>query len=643
MTQPSASFFANFVGDAKTAALQTGILTSVILAQWADETGYGATLSDSGSRWNFAGISESSGTLKIYATEAVGVAAYVTTINSHLYDKVRAAVGPQAQCIALGQSPWAGGHYDANDFNAGRPITQPGIDLVNIINSFNLTKYDPPGGVIAGLTSLGDLALNGTPLFQSVPAITPNQLAPINPPAVGFESNFNTGTFQINGATMDLDVSNAIVNSELILSITAASTVVLTLDDPNSTIINNAVFLAGSVISFGSTGQSFVLVEVDKQGTVLTATFEAYVVNALRHAIGATTVAAGTMTRTDFAKMLIQQIVGATTSTAPESFLYTLNDRYTHNAQEQLSRGTVDVPLEDSWTALQRIATEIQWVCFETYGTVYFGPYSWLAQPTQVVLAPVQFYNGVDTIDGTYNVNQPLGDLTINAVAGAWTPAPGNAITINGLGPFDGTWIVSEMNRASMTQPDIVITCVAPQPGLPEPSTGGQTGAVGPAFNLGGAVQTTDGQTAAAQAVAAAITQLGVPYLYGGENPKSPGHSGGFDCSGLMQWAYASVGIPIPRTTAGCWPNGIGGGPLPPGIGNLKPGDLLFFSPSVGTPPVGNNGHVVMVVSVGKGATTVKCIEAPHTGAFVQYTTVTPTVGANYGSDVYLGALRPAP
>jgi cell wall-associated NlpC family hydrolase len=46
------------------------------------------------------------------------------------------------------------------------------------------------------------------------------------------------------------------------------------------------------------------------------------------------------------------------------------------------------------------------------------------------------------------------------------------------------------------------------------------------------------------KAMRAAKTQKGKPYRYGGESPKS-----GFDCSGLVQWAYKKAGINLPRTT----------------------------------------------------------------------------------------------
>lgn len=39
--------------------------------------------------------------------------------------------------------------------------------------------------------------------------------------------------------------------------------------------------------------------------------------------------------------------------------------------------------------------------------------------------------------------------------------------------------------------------------------------------------------------------QLGKPYVWGGSTPQSS-----FDCSGLVQWAYRSVGIKLPRVSA---------------------------------------------------------------------------------------------
>jgi cell wall-associated NlpC family hydrolase len=91
---------------------------------------------------------------------------------------------------------------------------------------------------------------------------------------------------------------------------------------------------------------------------------------------------------------------------------------------------------------------------------------------------------------------------------------------------------------------------------------------------------------------AIAAKQIGTPYVWGGES------KAGFDCSGLVQYAYAKLGIKLPRTAA---EQGTAGRPV--SYKNLKPGDLL----------VENNGdHVVMYAGNGK------VIQAPHTGTNVQ-------------------------
>lgn len=87
-------------------------------------------------------------------------------------------------------------------------------------------------------------------------------------------------------------------------------------------------------------------------------------------------------------------------------------------------------------------------------------------------------------------------------------------------------------------------------------------------------------------AVAYAKSQIGVPYVWGGETPGS-----GFDCSGLVQWAWARAGIAIPRTTETQWPamhHVI--------LTQLQPGDLLFYYNLDGDNAV---DHVVMYVGSG--------------------------------------------
>lgn len=123
--------------------------------------------------------------------------------------------------------------------------------------------------------------------------------------------------------------------------------------------------------------------------------------------------------------------------------------------------------------------------------------------------------------------------------------------------------------------------------------------------------------TASAQAViAAAKSQLGVPYSFGAY---SPGVA--LDCSGLTKYAYSAAGIILPhqsqaqRTT--CL-NTYGGYEVS-SIAEAVPGDLLVWS---GTPGAGygSSGHVAIYIGGGQ------MIEAPGYGSGVHITSVrTPT------------------
>lgn len=71
--------------------------------------------------------------------------------------------------------------------------------------------------------------------------------------------------------------------------------------------------------------------------------------------------------------------------------------------------------------------------------------------------------------------------------------------------------------------------------------------------------------------VSTAIEEMGQPYVWGGTGDGS----GGFDCSGLIYYAYGRYGIRIPRTAAGQAGAGI---PIAREVGALLPGDILTFA-----------------------------------------------------------------
>jgi soluble lytic murein transglycosylase-like protein len=98
-----------------------------------------------------------------------------------------------------------------------------------------------------------------------------------------------------------------------------------------------------------------------------------------------------------------------------------------------------------------------------------------------------------------------------------------------------------------------------------------------------------------AQAVTLAQTQVGTPYVFGGSHP------GGFDCSGLVQWTYANLGVTLPRTAA---EQGRTGTPVSPA--DAQPGDLVYFD------------HAGPVDHIGIYAGNGQWVVAPHTGSSVR-------------------------
>jgi cell wall-associated NlpC family hydrolase len=77
-----------------------------------------------------------------------------------------------------------------------------------------------------------------------------------------------------------------------------------------------------------------------------------------------------------------------------------------------------------------------------------------------------------------------------------------------------------------------------------------------------GHLSTSPGERAAA----IALDQVGVRYRFGGNGPE------GFDCSGLVHYAYRQAGLSVPRTTGRLWASA-----RDVDRSDLRAGDLLFF------------------------------------------------------------------
>jgi peptidoglycan DL-endopeptidase CwlO len=135
------------------------------------------------------------------------------------------------------------------------------------------------------------------------------------------------------------------------------------------------------------------------------------------------------------------------------------------------------------------------------------------------------------------------------------------------------------------------------------------------ATTIGASAQTPEGATVVPPSnyggvVSVALGYQGVPYVWGGASP------GGFDCSGLVMYSYAQVGVSLPHSSYAMWNDGAA---VP--RDQLAPGDLVFFD---------GLGHVGLYIGGGL------FVHAPHTGTVVQVS----SLDSGWYASSYVGARR---
>jgi cell wall-associated NlpC family hydrolase len=119
--------------------------------------------------------------------------------------------------------------------------------------------------------------------------------------------------------------------------------------------------------------------------------------------------------------------------------------------------------------------------------------------------------------------------------------------------------------------------------------------------------------TKAERAARFAVETVGTPYRWGGESPST-----GFDCSGLVRWAYGRVGVDLPHSSYALYGEG-----RRVSEARMEPGDILFFE---------GLGHVGLYLGGGR------MVHAPQTGRNVEVVRLGST---NYGARL-IGARRVA-
>jgi peptidoglycan DL-endopeptidase CwlO len=153
---------------------------------------------------------------------------------------------------------------------------------------------------------------------------------------------------------------------------------------------------------------------------------------------------------------------------------------------------------------------------------------------------------------------------------------------------------------------------VAVQPGQPGAGVA-PTPSSPPQTSVNGLVTPTQVR----EMLAAAVSRIGMPYVWGAAGPRA------FDCSGLVQWSFRQAGVIMPRVAAD---QALTGPSVP--VKDLQPGDLLFYHFDPTAPDY--ISHVAIYLGDGR------MIQAPETGMDVEIVPVDT-------GDGFAGAIEVSP
>lgn len=123
---------------------------------------------------------------------------------------------------------------------------------------------------------------------------------------------------------------------------------------------------------------------------------------------------------------------------------------------------------EDSWTAMKRLAEEVNWRIFMVGDTMYFISEDDLyrSEPRMILS---EDDDGVDSIDFDVDSGKKVQEVRIPCRTSMWEAPPGTVIKVEGCGPANGRYIVATVSR-SLFSTSSLITAKKPTKAKKEPA-----------------------------------------------------------------------------------------------------------------------------------------------------------------------------
>lgn len=245
-------------------------------------------------------------------------------------------------------------------------------------------------------------------------------------------------------------------------------------------------------------------------------------------------------------KAIIQAGGGATGTGGLESGTETVQ-------QYNFEVGTTNEPHEDYWTAMNRLAQEVNWELVVDGPDIYYDSDVTLCRMT---VADVIERTDDNVIDWSYDWDdrQIVTNLVLVIACDEFAYKPADAVEVKGFGPasegstigLPGRWLVGEAQR---NPGDIVATLTLVQPTRPlkEPAptvSSSNSSGVGGSAIVGAAL----GSALAAFNASNTLSQMQLPYLWGGGHgtgglDKVQKGGPGLDCSGSTCWVLKQAGM----------------------------------------------------------------------------------------------------
>lgn len=238
----------------------------------------------------------------------------------------------------------------------------------------------------------------------------------------------------------------------------------------------------------------------------------------------------------------VEVAVSGTVSDSEKALIKARDGKY------EFSRGQGSTK-ESSWTAIQRLARDVNWRAFVVFGVLYFikDDKLFLADPLMVLSEATP---GVNWIDYRLDTGHDANEATIECRAGVWVAPPGTIVKLEDSGPADGKWLVTTISRPDLFSPETTIELRQPVAATPEPggessSSGAQTtpGSKAKLKSDGTALAPADAPAAVAKIIAAANEIHTKPYSQSG--PRTPNNKvlPHYDCSSASAHALAGAGL----------------------------------------------------------------------------------------------------